>query len=159
MPRNFKESLLFTCLMCGLMVFGMSIWNLLVAGHFSWKHVLMGYLPGFVVAFLLDVIIVGPIAKKIALAILEKIPRKESRLLKVFMISGCMVLSMVTFMSLYGLLFNQVTLTWGAYGQAWLTNFVLALPLNLIIIGPISRFILGKLQKISKLQNFALDKE
>ena len=30
MPRNFKEALLFTFLMCGMMVCGMSLWNLLI---------------------------------------------------------------------------------------------------------------------------------
>ena len=30
MPRNFKEALLFTILMCGMMVCGMSLWNLLI---------------------------------------------------------------------------------------------------------------------------------
>lgn len=56
MPRNFKEALLFTVLMCDLMVAGMSIWNLLVL---DWTGFLLlpghtffvGYLPGFLVAF------------------------------------------------------------------------------------------------------------
>lgn len=64
MPRNFKEAMVFTCLMCGMMVFGMSMWNLVVAGAFSWQHVFLGFVPGFIVAFILDTMIVGPIAKK-----------------------------------------------------------------------------------------------
>lgn len=44
--------------------FGMSMWNLFVAGAFSWKHVFLGFIPGFIVAFILDTLIVGPIAKK-----------------------------------------------------------------------------------------------
>ncbi|EDT47288.1 hypothetical protein STRINF_01589 [Streptococcus infantarius subsp. infantarius ATCC BAA-102] len=63
MPRNFKEAMVFTCLMCGMMVFGMSMWNLFVAGAFSWKHVFLGFIPGFIVAFILDTLIVGPIAR------------------------------------------------------------------------------------------------
>ena len=51
-PRNFKEAMVFTCLMCGMMVF--------VAGAFSWKHVFLGFIPGFIVAFILDPLIVGP---------------------------------------------------------------------------------------------------
>ena len=70
MPRNFREAMVFTCLMCGMMVFGMSMWNLFVAGAFSWKHVFLGFIPGFIVAFILDTLIVGPIAKKIAFGIL-----------------------------------------------------------------------------------------
>lgn len=63
MPRNFKEAMVFTCLMCGMMDFGMSMWNLFVAGAFSWKHVFLGFIPGFIVAFILDTLIVGPIAR------------------------------------------------------------------------------------------------
>ena len=147
MPRNFKEAIFFTCLMCSMMVLGMSIWNLIVAGQFSWAHVALGFIPGFIVAFLLDVVIVGPIAKKIAFAILSHINPHDKRWMKIGAISGTMVLFMVTFMSLYGLLFNRVPLSLPVYGRAWITNFVAALPLNFLIVGPISRFILGHIQK------------
>ena len=63
MPRNFKEAMVFTCLMCGMMAFGMSMWNLFFAGAFSWKHVFLGFIPGFIVAFILDTLIVGSIAR------------------------------------------------------------------------------------------------
>lgn len=76
MPRNFKEALLFTFLMCGMMVCGMSLWNLLILDWtgvvpFAWGHFFQGYIPGFVVAFLLDMLLVGPLAKTIAFAILH----------------------------------------------------------------------------------------
>ena len=52
MPRNFKEALLFTILMCGMMVCGMSLWNLLILDWtgvvpFAWGHFFQGYLPGY----------------------------------------------------------------------------------------------------------------
>lgn len=152
MPRNFKEALIFTFLMCGLMVCGMSIWNLLVldwAGvhPFSWGHFFSGYLPGFVVAFLLDMLLVGPVAKSIAFAILHKIKAHDKRWAKILVISGTMALFMVTFMSLYGLLYNGQAVNFASYGRAWLTNVVMALPLNFLVVGPISRFILVRLQK------------
>ncbi|MGT2906375.1 DUF2798 domain-containing protein [Streptococcus dentiloxodontae] len=165
MPRNFKEAIIFTCLMCGMMVLGMSIWNLIATGHFSWGHLAAGYLPGFIVAFILDVVIVGPIAKSIAISIIMKTPHHEKRWVKIIGISGCMVLGMVTVMSLYGLLYNLgfSGLSWKAYGQAWLTNFIVALPLNFLIVGPISRFILGHLQKPfpneDKVEDFKDDEE
>ena len=105
MPRNFKEALLFTFLMCGMMVCGMSLWNLLILDWtgvvpFAWGHFFQGYIPGFVVAFLLDMLLVGPLAKTIAFAILHKVKAHDKR---------------------------------------WALNF--------LVVGPISRFILGKLQK------------
>ena len=52
MPRNFKEALLFTFLMCGMMVCGMSLWNLLILDWtgvvpFAWGHFFQGYIPGY----------------------------------------------------------------------------------------------------------------
>ena len=147
MPRNFKEALLFTCMMCAMMVFGMSIWNLHVAGAFAWRHAFLGFFPGFVVAFILDMLIIGPLAKKVAFSL---IPRDlKSKYVKIFAVSGCMVLGMVTCMSLYGIIFNSGLegVSLAACGQAWLTNFVVALPYNFVVVGPIARYFLGEIQK------------
>ncbi|RCW17247.1 DUF2798 domain-containing protein [Streptococcus gallolyticus] len=147
MPRNAKEALLFTCMMCGMMVFGMSIWNLVVAGAFSWQHVFLGFVPGFIVAFILDTMVVGPIAKKIAFGIIPS--GLKHQLAKILTVSACMVLGMVTCMSLYGMIFSHglSTISLALYGRTWLTNLVVALPYNLIIVGPIARLLLGKIQK------------
>lgn len=152
MPRNFKEALIFTCLMCSLMVCGMSLWNLTVLDlvgvePFAWSHFFKGFLPGFAVAFLLDVLLVGPLAKGLAIKILHHLKAHDKRWAKIVAISGTMCLFMVTLMSVYGLLVNGRPLTLANYGQAWLTNVVFALPLNFLIAGPISRFILGHFQK------------
>ena len=147
MPRNFKEAMVFTCLMYGMMVFGMSMWNLFVAGAFSWKHVFLGFIPGFIVAFILDTLIVGPIAKKIAFGILPS--GLKHQLVKILTISGCMVLGMVTCMSFYGMVFSHglSAISLPLYGRTWITNFVVALPYNFLIVGPIARFFLGEIQK------------
>lgn len=49
-----------------MMVFGMSIWNLSVVGYFSWAHLAMGYVPGLITAFLLDLLVAGPVVKGVA---------------------------------------------------------------------------------------------
>ncbi|MGT2753382.1 hypothetical protein [Streptococcus ovis] len=153
MPRSLKESLIFTTLMCSMMVFAMSCWNLFVVGHFAWPHVFLGFLPGFLVAFLLDWYIVGPIAKKAAAHyIIQPTARKNQghvpKIVPILAISGCMVLGMVTCMSLYGLVMSQglAGLNLTAYFKAWGTNFIMAVPLNLLLVGNISRFLLGKIQ-------------
>ena len=160
MPRNFKEAMMFTTMMCGMMVLGMSIWNLILVDQFSWSHLAMGYLPGFVTAFLLDVLIVGPLVKGVAFKFLKD---HHKRWQKIVTISGGMALLMVTFMSLYGLLYNRVPLSVTTYLGAWASNFIMALPLNFLIVGPISRFILGRLQKPfpgeEKVKDFEDDEE
>lgn len=134
MPRNFKEALIFTTMMCGMMVLGMSIWNLVLVDQFSWSHLAMGYLPGFVTAFLLDVLIVGPLVKVVAFKFLKD---HHKRWQKIVTISGGMALLMVTFMSLYGLLYNHVPISLTTYLGAWGSNFIMALPLNFLIVGPL----------------------
>ncbi len=50
--------------MCFCMVLGMSIYNLVLHDSLSWGALSTGLIPGFIVAFILDVFVVGAIAKK-----------------------------------------------------------------------------------------------
>ncbi|BBD22226.1 hypothetical protein HMPREF1514_0036 [Streptococcus sp. AS20] len=54
---------------------------------------------------------------------------------------------MVSPMPFYGIFFNSVPLSLANYLGTWLTNFIVAFLLNFLIVGPISHFILGRLQK------------
>ena len=123
-----------------MMVFGMSIWNLSVVGYFSWAHLAMGYVPRLITAFLLDLLVAGPVVKGVAFKFLTERPKPWQ---KILVVSG----GMVSLMSLYDMLFNGVPLSVTNYLGAWLTNFIVAFPLNFLIVGPISRFILGQLQQ------------
>ena len=49
-----------------MMVLGMSLYNLLLHNNLGFVPLAAGLVPGFVVAFILDVFVVGVIAKKIA---------------------------------------------------------------------------------------------
>lgn len=145
MPTNKKEGIIFTSLMCFLMVLGMSAYNLVLHDSFSLAALLHGLIPGLVVAFVLDTFIVGVAAKKIAFA-LPLDPEKKLPL--IIAISFLMVLGMVSFMSLFGLLMQgSLPAAFGsAYLHTWRMNFVVALPYQLLLVGPFSRWILGRLQ-------------
>lgn len=154
MPRSLKESFIFTTLMCSMMVFFMSCWNLFVVGHFAWSHVFFGFLPGFLVAFILDWYVVGPVAKKAATKYIiqpsaKKYSQNTPKWIPILAISGCMIIGMVSCMSFYGLLFNQglTGLSFSSYFKTWATNFIMAVPLNLLLVGNLSRFILLHIQK------------
>lgn len=146
MTTNKKEGLIFTTLMCFLMVFGMSFYNLILHHSFSTSSLLFGIIPGFIVAFILDVFIVGVIAKKIAFNV--SFINKRNQISLIIVISCLMVIGMVTFMSVFGLVIesgiNSFSLT--TYWHTWRMNFIVALPYQLIIVGPISRSILKKIQ-------------
>ena len=145
MPTNKKEGIIFTVIMCSLMVIGMSTYNLFLHCNLNLSELLIGFIPGFIVAFILDVFIVGVVAKKIAF----KLPiNQNSKIQLIIAISTLMIIGMVTFMSMFGLIMNgqMSSLTIATYLGAWGTNFIMALPLQLIIVGPFSRYILGLIQ-------------
>ena len=66
MPRNKKERIIFGVTMCFLIVCGMSAYNLALVGKLSFAKFAIGLIPGFIVAFFFDTVIVGPVAKNIA---------------------------------------------------------------------------------------------
>ncbi len=107
---------------------------------------------GFIIAFILDLVIVGPNAKKIALKITANTTNK---LYTVLAISTCMVIGMAFFMSIYGIVttnlhndYSNSIMTY--YLSVFGKNFIMALPLQLIIMGPLVRFIFTKYIKSNK---------
>lgn len=145
MPTNKKEGLFFTTIMCFSMVLGMSFYNLLLHHDLHLVSLVVGLIPGFLVAFVLDVFVVGKVAKKIAFALPIK---KDRPLALILTISTLMIIGMVSFMSVFGLVMNG---EWPAdflpvYLQTWGLNFIVALPLQLLIVGPMSRKFLRNMQ-------------
>lgn len=151
MPRNKKESRFFTVVMCSMMVFGMTIYNIaLVEGVTKElvKLAVFGFIPGFIVALLVDVFIVAPVAKKVAF----KLPiNRENQVQVILAISGCMVCGMVIFMSIFGFL-TKADFS-GNIFQAYLTifskNIIMALPLQWLVVGPLARKMLAMYQRSS----------
>ncbi|QFP80171.1 DUF2798 domain-containing protein [Latilactobacillus graminis] len=152
MPRNLKEEVIFTAIMAGLMVLGMTAYNVSLSEGFSSGlalSILKGYPLGLLVAIILDLIVVGPIAKRVAFKyIINDYIRNHGALIGIT-ISVLMILGMVTFMSLFGIAVegelsgNHIL---AIYGHTWLFNILMALPLQLLIVGPIARGVLGKVQ-------------
>lgn len=146
MPQNKRESLIYTSMMCFLMVCWMSMYNVtLHMGHFgmdtiseSWKLFPITY--GY--AMLFDWFAVSGIAKKFAYRFFVK-PESSARK-KIIAISCCTAIPMVIVMSLYGGLEACVNSgNWSALFLIWMTNIpknlIMALPFQLLIAGPIIR--------------------
>ncbi|MGK9267744.1 DUF2798 domain-containing protein [Bacillus inaquosorum] len=152
MPTNQKEGLIFGVMMCFGMVCVMSIYNAIINGaiqDFSLVTV-FEMIIGFMVALLLDLLLVGPLAKKIAFSL----PFNKSKKLYVILaMSTCMVIGMVLCMSVFGLvtaaLSNGINggSIFSAYLMIVLKNFILAYPLQLLIMGPLVRGIFMKFVK------------
>ena len=146
MPRNKRESFIYSVIMCFTMVLWMSMYNVtLHMGHLSLETIREGWIGfpfAFVYAFLFDWFIVSGPAKGIAFRYF--VSPESSTLRKVITISCCMVVPMVFVMSLYGGL--EACMKSGAWNQLliiWLTNIpkniIMALPFQLIVAGPLVR--------------------
>ncbi len=148
MPQNKRESLIYTVMMCFTMVLWMSMYNVsLHMGSLSLETIKEGWVGfplAYIVAMCCDWFLVSGLAKGFAFRFLVK--PESSTMRKVICVSCCMVVPMVILMSLYGAL--EVSITSGDMthvGVIWLTNipknFVMALPFQLMIAGPLVRFI------------------
>lgn len=149
MPKNKRESLLFTFIMCFLMVLWMSIYNVARAhGGLSAGVVVdawIGFAPAYVFAMLCDWFVASPLAKGFAFKHLVT-PGKSSPRAMTLAVSTCTVFPMVIIMSLYGAFegaFHAGTLA--MVPATWLANipwnFLMALPWNLLFAGPAARFV------------------
>lgn len=145
---KFQKSI-FTLMMCFGMVLGMTIYNMFLNEGFHsqfFNHLLKDFLPGFIVALLLDVFIVGKLAKPFALKLVK--PTPDTKPIKIILtISSCMVVGMVLCMSMYGAIlaagFNSSALK--LYPLCVIRNFIMALPLNLLIVSPLVRLSFNKM--------------
>lgn len=146
MPQNKRESFIYTVIMCFTMVLWMSIYNVtLHTGTFNTqviKDAWLGFPIAYVFAACMDWFVVSGLAKGFAFKYLGK--PDSSTLRKVISVSCSMVVPMVIIMSLYGAV--EASIRMGDFSNVlfiWLTNipknFVMALPFQLIIAGPLVR--------------------
>ena len=147
MPTNKRESLIFTFIMCFCMVLWMSVYNVsLQHGHFGTDVIAdawLGFPAAYVFAMLADWFVAGPLAKGFAFSRLVT-PGVSSPRKVTLAVSCCMVVPMVVIMSLFGAFEGALHAgDLSIVPMAWLTNiplnFVMALPCNLLVAGPISR--------------------
>ncbi|MGM0829279.1 MAG: hypothetical protein ACQEU4_13760 [Bacillota bacterium] len=153
MPTTKKENLYFGMMMCVGMVVVMTFYNLVInkmLGTIPFTGILVQLILGFIVALLLELFIVGPVAHKMVFSL----PFDKSKSLYVILFTSLfMVVGMVCMMSLFGL---GMTYFFEGPGESTLVenyisiaskNFIFALPLQLVIMGPFIRFVFAKFVK------------
>lgn len=103
MPKNHRESLIYTVLMCFVMVLWMSVYNVaMLQGELSFavvQQAWLGFPIAYVFAMCCDWFFVSKIAKGFAFRFLVK-PGVSSPRKMVIAVSCCMVVPMVLIMSL-----------------------------------------------------------
>ena len=136
MPKNKRESLIYTVLMCFIMVLWMSIYNIVLhKGELSFEvlqDAWMGFPIAYVFAVACDWFLVSGLAKGFAFRYLVR-PGVSSPLKTALAVSICMVVPMVVIMSFYGAAEACVRAgQWSGLLLNWLVNipknFVMALP-------------------------------
>ena len=146
MPQNKRESLIYTVMMCFFMVLWMSVYNVALQQQaFNLEVVVtawIGFPVAYVFAMCCDWFLVSKLAKGVAFRYLVK--PQDSPLKKIICISSGMVVGMVIIMSLYGACEGAFhTGDWGSVPVNWMINiprnFIMALPLQLLIAGPVVR--------------------
>ncbi|WP_046174081.1 hypothetical protein [Domibacillus indicus] len=150
MPGNKKEGIIFGLFMCFGMVLIMSAYNTALHGFISIGNSIVQFVITFIAAFIIESL-VEPKARKLAFALPYDKSKEVNRILAIAL---CMVPAMVLIMSVYGLVLTAFTagiegslLT--AYLKTAGLNVIVALPAQLLIVGPVSRWLLTKYIKPS----------
>lgn len=146
MPSNKKEGIIFGLFMCFGMVLLMSIYNtVLQGGSFSIGVFVIQFVVTFIVAFIAESL-VEPQARKLALSL----PFDKSKEMNfIIALAFIMVPIMILIMSGYGLLLKSLMIgiegsIFTAYLKIVGLNIIVALPSQVLIVGPISRWLLTK---------------
>ncbi|MDF2669397.1 MAG: rane protein [Paenibacillus sp.] len=154
LPSNKKEEIIFGLMMVLGMVSIMFAYNATLEGLWEEMTLVRGFAQfalTFIVAFIMEAFVVGTTARKIAL----KLPyNKSKKFNNIIAISTCMVIGMVSVMSVYGLISKIATsgiegTLLSNYTNLLLLNFVVAYPAQLLIVGPVARYILTNFVKPS----------
>ncbi|PRO42050.1 DUF2798 domain-containing protein [Bacillus sp. LLTC93] len=152
MPMTRKEDIQFGVLMCFCMFSVMFFYNLFLngqLGHMTWLEGVLSYVLGFVIALLIEMYIVEPSAKKAA----SRFAPKGKKIYFILTLSICIVFGMVCLMSLCGYVVQSISTGFQAqsilsdYFTIFGHNVIMALPLQLLIMGPLVRYVFFKWMK------------
>ena len=111
------------------------------------KEIALELLIGFIIALLIEISIVVPCEKKIVFML----PFDKLKKINIIIaMATAMVIGMVFFMSFFGMI--MMHLHGGLQGDSFVSiyfsifikNFIMAYPLQLIIMGPLVRFLFAK---------------
>lgn len=144
MPKTRFQTVVFTLVTAWLMVYGMTLYNtVLGTGEFTnstFLHALTGMWVEFVIIFLCACFIAGNVAKYLAFRVVQP---GERPIFIIFAIQIFTVIAQVFFARIMATIkihgFTNLFLP--QFMTAYCKNFIMALPLQLIIAGPLARLL------------------
>lgn len=144
MPKTRIQSLFFTAITAFIMVYGMTLYNTVLATesftNMSFLTTLQNMWIEYIIIFLLAYFVSSRFAKKFAFKIVKPGDRP---IFIIFATQIFTVIAQVAFASIIGV-FHSYGFTYDFIPNYLITyckNFIMALPLQLIIAGPIARFV------------------
>ncbi len=155
MPNTKGESVFFTAITAWMMVYVMTLYNIVLAtGEFTnatFLYALQGMWIEYIIIFLLAYFISSRLAKYFAFRVVKPTDRPIAIIL---MIQTFTVIWQVAFASVlgvqhgYGITANFLP----DYLTCYVRNFALAFPLQLIIVGPLARLIFRSIFRRERVQ-------
>lgn len=145
MPKTRFESIIFTAITAWIMVYIMTLYNTVLAmGEFTnatFLAVLKGMWMEYIITFLCAYFISGHVAKYFAFRIVQP---NDRPIVIIFAIQIFTVVSQVALASILGVYhgYGFTSQFMPDYLTTYCKNFVMALPVQLFIAGPIARFLL-----------------
>lgn len=144
MPKTKTQALFFTAITAWLMVYFMTLYNQVLSGlefnNFAFLSALKGMWLEFIIIFILAYFVSSKIAKKLAFRVVNKGDRPIFIILAIQIFTVISQVFFASFLGLYhgfGISYNIVP----NYILTYCRNFAMALPLQLIVVGPLARFI------------------
>lgn len=142
MPKTKPESVFFTALTAWLMVYGMTLYNLVLAmGSFTNSSFLLALKEmwlEYVIIFLYAYFISGPAAKKLAFRVVQPGDRPIAIILSIQVFTVLCQVALASILAVwYG---NGFTAQFVPdYLTAYCRNLLMAMPLQLLAVGPAAR--------------------
>ncbi len=144
MPKTKIESIFFTAITAWMMVYCMTVYNIVLATHeFTnqiFLHAFQQMWIEYIVIFLLAYFVSSKLSKYFAFKVVD---HETKAIITILTIQTFTVIWQVAFASIlgvyhgYGFTINFIP----HYLMTYCKNFLLALPLQLILVGPFARFI------------------
>lgn len=155
MPKNLKQEIIYTFMMVIVMVYGMICYNIALSSGGMQNFVFTAALSELpimgIAAFLLDFFIVGHFAKHQTFKIF--VPEKSPMIfiiLSISILSICLMCPLMSFIATVLFKVGFCADTISTWLQTTVINFPMAFFWQLVIAGPLIRFIFGKLFPESK---------
>ena len=142
MPNTKQESVFFTAVTAWLMVYGMTLYNLvLVMGNFTNASFLLALKEmwlEYVLIFLCAYFISSPVAKKLAFRVVRPGDRPIAIILSIQVFTVVCQVALASILAVWH--GNGFTVQFVPdYITAYCRNFIMALPLQLLVVGPLAR--------------------